>query len=168
MKKEEILVSGMGIAVVFAATFFIRIPNALDGYMNLGDGMIMLFCSITSPLGGFLIGGVGSALADLIGGYPHFMIFTLFIKGLEGCIIAYLYIRLPKRYRFITFIIASFIMVSGYFFAQWFISQSFELALISIPENLIQASIAIIITMLCINRFNSIAKLHKLEYKKMS
>lgn len=158
MKRNEIVLYGMAIAVVFASTFFIKIPNALDGYMNLGDGMIMLFASIASPLGGFLIGGVGSALADLVGGYPHYIIFTLIIKGFEGFMIAILYQRLPKKLRWFTFIIASFIMVTGYFFAKWYLKQSMLIALSGIPENILQSGIGMVIALIAMPKFRTIAK----------
>ena len=47
-------------------------------------GFILLFASIVDPLGGFLIGGLGSALADVAGGYAYYFFPTLIIKGLEG------------------------------------------------------------------------------------
>ena len=34
----EIVLTGLGMALVFVATMFIKVPNALDGYFNLGDG----------------------------------------------------------------------------------------------------------------------------------
>lgn len=32
----EIVLTGLGMALVFVATMFIKVPNALDGYFNLG------------------------------------------------------------------------------------------------------------------------------------
>ena len=80
----EIVLTGLGMALVFVATMFIKVPNALDGYFNLGDGFILLFASFLNPFESFLIGGLGSALADVAGGYGHHFFFTLVIKGLEG------------------------------------------------------------------------------------
>ena len=42
---KEIVLTGLGIATVFVATMYIRIPNAISGYFNLGDGFILLFSS---------------------------------------------------------------------------------------------------------------------------
>ena len=53
MKKglttKKMVLTGLGIAIVFIATLFIKIPNTLDGYFNLGDGFILLFASILNP-----------------------------------------------------------------------------------------------------------------------
>ena len=65
----EIVLTGLGMALVFVATMFIKVPNALDGYFNLRDGFILLFASFLNPFESFLIGGLGSALADVAGGY---------------------------------------------------------------------------------------------------
>ena len=78
----EIVLTGLGMALVFVATMFIKVPNALDGYFNLGDGFILLFASFLNPFESFLIGGLGSALADVAGGYGHYFFFTKYIlKG---------------------------------------------------------------------------------------
>ena len=42
----EIVLTGLGMALVFVATMFIKVPNALDGYFNLGDGFILLFAVV--------------------------------------------------------------------------------------------------------------------------
>ena len=55
----EIVLTGLGMALVFVATMFIKIPNTLDGYFNLGDGFILLFASFLNPFESFLIGGLG-------------------------------------------------------------------------------------------------------------
>ena len=49
-------------AIVFVATFFIKIPIPL-GYANLGNGMILLISVFFGPGVGAAAGGVGSALA---------------------------------------------------------------------------------------------------------
>ena len=83
LTTQQIVLYALGMAIVFVSTMFIKIPNGIDGYFNLGDGFILLFSSIVSPLGGFLIGGLGSALADVAGGYAYYFIPTLLIKGLR-------------------------------------------------------------------------------------
>ena len=76
MKKtitiQDMVLTALGMALVFVATMYIKVPNALDGYFNLGDGFILLFASFLSPGLSFLAGGLGSALAGVAGGYAHF------------------------------------------------------------------------------------------------
>ena len=70
MKKQiqtkEMVLTGLGMAIVFVATLYIKIPNALDGYFNLGDGFILLFASILDPFLAFLVGGFICDIGELI------------------------------------------------------------------------------------------------------
>ena len=91
MKKiqvKELCISALGICLVFCATFLIKIPNGFQGYFNCGDGMILAFAPFVNPLFAFLIGGVGSAIADIVSGYASYALFTLVIKGIEGLLIS--------------------------------------------------------------------------------
>ena len=58
--------------------------------VNLGEAYIyssLLFGGLPAAI----IGGIGSALADIVGGYPAWAPITFFIKGLEGFIVGYVY-----------------------------------------------------------------------------
>ena len=69
----------------------VRVPIvATKGYFNLGDTLIFISAALFGPLFGMIAGGVGSALADVIGGYIHFAPWTLFIKGIEGWLAGFL------------------------------------------------------------------------------
>ena len=88
---NEIVLTALDMALVFVATMFIKIPNPLDGYFNLGDGFLMLFAGVLNPFCAFLVGGLGSALADVAGGYAYYFIWTLLIKGVEAFLISELF-----------------------------------------------------------------------------
>ena len=133
---KQITQVGLGIAAVFCGTYFFIIPNQLGGYMNLGDGFILLFASLVHPLGGFLIGGMGSAIADIVSGFGLYAPFTLVIKGLEGFIVAK---YCHKINRYVCYLIGCFIMISGYFLVDWFLQGSFAIAITGLPTNLMQA-----------------------------
>lgn len=100
LTTKDIVLTGLGIAVVFVATMFIKIPNALDGYFNLGDGFVLIFASILNPFLAFLVGGLGSALADVAGGYAYYFIPTLLIKGLEAIVVSVLMKKYGKKYKY--------------------------------------------------------------------
>ena len=142
---KQMTVVGLGIAIVFCGTYFFIIPNQLGGYMNLGDGFILLFSSVVSPLGGFLIGGVGSAIADLVSGFGIYAPFTLVIKGLEGYFVAKC---CKKMNRFVCYVIGCFIMIFGYFLVDWFMQGSFVVAITGLPTNLMQSICALVIVVL--------------------
>lgn len=68
------------------ATMVIKIPiPATGGYINLGDSIVLLSGVVLGPLYGGLAAGLGSALADLLGGYVAFAPATLYIKSTYGC-----------------------------------------------------------------------------------
>jgi len=72
-------------AATAAVTMVISIPfPPTRGYFNLGDAMVMLSGLLFGARLGGIAGGVGSALADVLLGYPYFAPMTLFIKGTEG------------------------------------------------------------------------------------
>ncbi|MGX8852700.1 ECF transporter S component [Amedibacillus sp. YH-ame10] len=147
---KSIVISALGMALVFLATYLIKIPNGIQGYFNLGDGFIMLFASIVNPWMAFLIGGIGSALADIAGGYAIYFIPTLFIKGLEGILIAFIFQRIKTNLKYISYAIGALIMVSGYFVCDSFINDSWALGLSGIPANLLQGGVGIVIALLAL------------------
>ena len=158
LTTKEITLTGLGIALVFVMTLYMKIPNALDGYFNLGDGFIMVFASVLSPFSALLVEGVGSALADIAGGYAYYFFPTLCIKGLSAVVISLLIQRYGKKVRMPAYIIAAIIIVSGYFLAKAYLKQSFAIALLGVPGNTIQAVAGIIIAGLCYPVINRIMK----------
>ena len=134
LKKMTLV--GLGMAVVFCGTYFFIFPNQIGGYMNLGDGFILLFASIVHPLGGFLIGGVGSAIADVASGFGIFAPFTLVVKGLEGYFVAKFN---QKMNPYICYGCGCLIMIAGYFLTDWFMQKSLAIAITGLPTNIMQA-----------------------------
>jgi len=125
-------------ALVAVGTMIIRIPNPMGGYFNVGDAMIFVAALTFNPLIGGIAGGLGSAIADIIG-FPLFIIPTLIIKGLEG-LIASLVSNKKQVYRdLLAVIIAGTEMVLGYFLVEAFIlGWGIEVALLELPGNVAQ------------------------------
>ena len=145
--KEQVL-AALGIALVFLATYLIKVPNGIQGYFNLGDGFILLFSSLLNPFYAFLIGGIGSGLADIAGGYGIYFIPTLFIKGIEAVLVSLLLHKVTKPLlRYGIYALAGVWMVIGYFMADAFINDSWQLSLTGVPSNIIQAIVGIVIVM---------------------
>ncbi|AEC51348.1 hypothetical protein PNA2_0430 [Pyrococcus sp. NA2] len=112
---KTVAISAVMAALVTAMTMVVRIPiPASQGYLNFGDIMIMLAAVLFGPLVGGFAGGVGSALADLIG-YPSWALFTLVIKGTEGLIVGY-FSRGEANYSKILLgtVLGGIVMVIGY------------------------------------------------------
>lgn len=86
-------------ALVFLATYVIKIP-APDGYTHLGDCFIFVAVLILGSKRGALAGGLGAALADLMGGYAQWILPTFFIKGIMALIMGFITYRLFPKLRF--------------------------------------------------------------------
>ncbi len=128
-------------AIVTACTLVIRIPiPGTGGYLNFGD-IAVVFCGLfLGRTKGAVAAGVGSAVADLIGGFYVFAIITLIAKGCEG----YLAGSIEKKHP-ILLIPAGISMVLIYFVAEIFMpGMGFAPALSEIGFNLIQAGVGII------------------------
>lgn len=70
--------------VVLVITMFVRIPLPSGGYFNFGDVAVVFAGLMLGKLGGAIVGGIGSALADILGGFAIFSPLTLLAKGFEG------------------------------------------------------------------------------------
>lgn len=83
-------------ALVAVATLLIRIPVPVtQGYINLGDAVVITAALLMGPRTGLIAGGIGSALADWLAGCAHWAPFTLIIKGLEGYLVG---LKRPAMY----------------------------------------------------------------------
>lgn len=126
-------------ALTTVMTMVIHIPTiGTNGYLNLGDMVVFLAALMLGKKGGFLVGGLGSALADILLGYTHYAPITLIVKGLEGYIAgSILETNLGKRAPIIATTIGGVWMALGYYFAEIFMYGA-KAALASIPGNLMQ------------------------------
>ena len=137
---------------IFAALVFIgtelKIPTAI-GYMNLGDGVILIASYFLGPAA-FFRAAIGSALGDLIAGYPVYIAPTFVIKGLMGLTAAIIMAKSHGKkaagfiLRLLAGIAAELIMVGGYFVFEMLMYGQ-EAAAGSVVFNLIQAGVAIVI-----------------------
>jgi uncharacterized membrane protein len=88
MSPFDLAVTAVFTALVCVVTmaFSIYVP-ATEGFFNVGESMVFLSALLFGPFVGAFAGGVGSALADLILGFPHYAPATLIIKACEGAIV---------------------------------------------------------------------------------
>lgn len=155
---SKIALYGMLMGLTVIATMLISIPMiATQGYINLGDAMVLLSGTILGPLGGFIVGGLGSALADILLGYAYYAPFTLFIKGLEGAAGVFLFKKLFKeKHLFISMVIGGLLMATGYLVVEIFL-YGYPAAIASFPGNIFQGQVgAILATLLYKNIINKI------------
>lgn len=135
---KRITVTALFTAMVSALTVFVAIPIFV-GYLNIGDALIMLLATVLPAPMMFVIGGVGSGLADFALGYPQYMFFTVLIKGIEGFMVAYLYSKLQSPLkRIIPFVAGGLWITLAYGLTDVFLTQSWEYFIPSASYNIIQ------------------------------
>lgn len=150
---RRVVLYGLAIALVALTTMAISIPNpVVQGYVNFGDSMIFALALLGGPGLAAVAGGIGSALADLVLGYTHYVIPTLIIKGLEGLIAGVLAGLVARRLKHILTLVRAVLglaaaglwMVLGYYLtAALVFGLGFSGPLAGIPGDLVQAGVSI-------------------------
>ena len=107
--------AGVFSALILLATQLFKIPTGI-GYANLGDGFILVCAYLLGPAA-FFPAAIGSALADLLAGYPIYIPATFVIKGLMGLAAGFLLKneKITVLRKIVVFILAELIMIAGYF-----------------------------------------------------
>lgn len=138
----RVVLTALFAALVCVATILVRVPSPTGGFVNAGDALVLLGGFLLGPLWGAAAAGIGSALADLLTGYPVYVAGTLVIKALMALLAAAVYRRFPARPRLgmlLGSLCGEAVMVLGYF-AFTALALSYGMgALASVPGNLAQA-----------------------------
>ena len=147
----RIVLAAMFAAMVCVATLSIRVPSPTNGYVNLGDALVLMSAFMLGPVYGGAAAGIGSMMADLISGYAYYAPGTLIIKLLIAVVAALIYRALsalssgfkqPLRC-VVAGIPGEIIMVGGYLFYSWVFLSKGSAALASVPGNIAQGVIGI-------------------------
>lgn len=108
-------------AVILLATFILKFPIPGGyGYINFGDGAIFAAAALLGPFAA-ICAALGSALADLLAGFPSYILPTFIIKGLMGLLAGLILQRRPQLNwvgQLLLFAVCEAIMVGGYFLAE--------------------------------------------------
>lgn len=111
---RKYVLTGLMTALVLCLTFFIKIPVPYtSGYIHLGDSMIYLSVLILGPVYGAFASGVGSMLADLLGGYAQYAVPTLIIKSLMALCMGLIMNSRGRKGAFVS-VLASIILWAGF------------------------------------------------------
>ena len=154
---KRIVLSALFAALICVATMLIKIPSPLKGYINLGDGIVLLAAWILPLPYGLAAAGLGSALADLFSGYVGYAPATFIIKALMAVVAYGLYKLLAKKAKtavsgICSAIPAELVMILGYYLFEGF-QYGFVPSLVNIPANAVQAVAGIIIGVILITVF---------------
>lgn len=150
---KKIITAALFAALTCVATMSIRIPTpGTNGYIHPGDAIVILSGVILGPVWGLLAAGIGSAMADLIGGYFIYVPVTFVIKGAVALLAGWLYQKIGKTSRscyaaVILGGIGDIILVAGGYFLCESVMYG-AAAAASIPANAIQGISGLVISVL--------------------
>ncbi len=161
-KLRLLVLLALFIALVALATMVINVPMvATQGFINVGDTVIFVSALLMGPRVGFIAGGLGSAMADLLLGYAHWAPWTLVIKALEGLIAALIGHVVYRRDKKVStqviggLIISALWMVLGYYIAGG-IMVGFQASLASVPGNLLQGVGSVVLALPLLHAFRNL------------
>lgn len=129
-----ILALFIAFTVVMTLLFRISIPF---GYVNLGDMVLLLAGLSFGSSAGFIVGSLGSMLADLFAGYAFYAPITFVVKGLEGLFAGWLFQKMDHKKPWLATGIAGIWMAIGYAIGDT-ILFGFGAAIASFPLNIAQ------------------------------
>ena len=141
MKPKEMTLAAVMSALVFIATFVPKVPIPL-GYAHLGDATIFLAVIFCGRRIAIISAVVGSALADLLSGFPIWILPTIIIKAA----MAETFVKLKGRNFLIAIITASLVMTAGYTIFGAILYNSLAAGLASTPGLLLKSVVNIIVT----------------------
>jgi len=145
IKTIDIVQIGIMAAIVYIATYLIKIPVGSKGVFHLGDSMVYLAAILLGKKKGVIAAALGMTLFDITTPWFYWAPFTFIVKGGMAYITAVIAYR--KGYNgdnlinnLFAFIVAGVWMVLGYllsgFVVYKLISNNALLALADIPSNI--------------------------------
>lgn len=144
MKNETglsptIKIAAVAILTAVTALFtFVRVPFApTRGYFNLSDVAIFFSALTIGPFTALLAGGLGTALADIISGYPQWAPISFVVHGLQGLVIGLLARRGGVLNLSMGAVAGTVTMCTGYLLGGW-LMVGLAAALAEVPINLLQ------------------------------
>ena len=147
---QELVFTALMTALVFVATYLPHIPIPL-GYAHLGDAVIFLLALLVPRRTVLFASCIGSALADLLGGFALWIVPTLIIKFVMAEIVYHIGRRgreLAPRPRVISaLLLSSLWMAAAYTLAGAVLYDSLAAALASFPglfvEGVVNSALAL-------------------------
>ena len=148
-KILKLVLAAMFASMVCVATMVIKIPTPTNGYVNLGDCIVLLSGWLLGPVYGVAAAAVGSMLADLFAGYPAYAAATFVIKGIVAFLAWLILGKRGKRTLFavVSAVFAEVFMVLSYFLFEWLLMGQGLAAAVGIPANLIQGLVGAVLAL---------------------
>lgn len=150
---HRLTITALSIALVLVATLFINIRLPFmgnGGLIHLGNVPLFIVALLFGRKIGFLAGGIGMGLFDLLSGWTVWAPFTFIIVGLMGYTVGIIGEKVRNTslplYTLAMFL-AMIIKIAGYYVAEVILYGNFYVPLGSIPGNCLQVLVAIVIVL---------------------
>ena len=131
------------VTVVFC--LFVRIPTG-RGYLNLCDVAIYFCAFVFNPMVAMVSGALGTAVADILSGYPQWALISLVVHGAEGFCVAWVLHGKNSLWReFASAFTGVLVVAGGYFALGGLLLTGFGAALVEVPGNILQASVGAVL-----------------------
>lgn len=157
-KTSALAVTAMTMCLIMVAIFVLRIPVPFtQGYVNLSDGIIFIAVVMLDKRHCAEAAGLGSMLGDVLGGFPMWAPWSLFIKGGMALIAALIISAFEKKdisgrtrwaVRVFGMICGGLFMVFGYFVGEGVMYGNWMIAALGIPWNIGQFSVGIVLAII--------------------
>lgn len=163
-RVRNLTLTSMLAALIFVATSFFKLPVSLtQGYIHLGDGFILLGAALLGKPA-IIAAALGSALADLLGGYTVYILPTFIIKGLVGAVAVWTLAKeRPIWLRIVGLTAAEAVMVLGYFLAEWLVlGYGWAAAVGAVIPNIMQGISGVVIAVVLTPMVQQVKKILKM------
>jgi uncharacterized membrane protein len=152
LRTRDMALYGLFTALIYVATRFINIPGPTPGGLfHLGNVMAFAIAIVFGKKAGAISGALGMALFDLTSPYAVWTPFTFVIRFAMGYVIGYMaYISADGKLKttlctFLGILIATIIMIVGYYAAEVILYGNMYAPLQSVWGNFMQCVIGTII-----------------------
>lgn len=142
-------------ALIFVATYAVKIPTPMRGYIHIGDAMLLLTVFILGAWYGWPAAAIGAGLADLIGGYFEYVPATALDKALTAVVAGVIFWAIKGRSQKIwrtllacvtAGVVGELVMAMGYFAYDFWVFKYGWAAAADIPFNLVQGGVAVVLS----------------------
>lgn len=172
-QTKKLVYGALFAALACVATMSIHIPTpGTGGYIHPGDALVVLSGIVLGPVYGALAAGIGSALADFMGGYYIYVPITFTVKFIIAAVVAIVFrkatslgiAKIPAC--ILCGVFSTLLVAGGYCFFEYFLYGAGAFA--SVPANLIQGISGLIFSTILLPVVSKIPDFTDYMYAKAS
>ncbi len=141
LNPRTLAVTAIMAAIVFATTMIQLTITPDGGYIHLGEAAILFSAFAFGPGVGAVVGGLGTALADLTLGFPMWAPASLLIHGVQGLVAGWIARRISGSPGLVLASVAGGVVVVLGYLPVGIYLEGQAVAFASVPFNILQVFI---------------------------